>query len=431
MLSGPTGALTHAEKQQHIGFKNGQLKPYVLKSIVDKFNQWWSDRYNGMQIHFEFGNDDYKYLTTSEPAAARNRILNQRLQSLGINEPITILEGFVGCGADTITFISDMKPQAKLIYTCDEKPEKLALAKKNVENFKKAYHETFKDSPRTDVKILPLSLKNLIYQEIEPGAIDLLYLDPPWENQNGTGEVGGSALVEFLDEHAFQPIMQWVSGENRPKLIVIKTRFDADAMKKLQVPGYIFVDTLDFTPFRQEVHFHTLQSTMCRTHHVWHPSRNYVQLYPSSAQNNKIGWHDDVKHKDQYYIEYVNKEDKTPYWITKEGKKQKKKIKNAEPSIKEYVPSREGRPPKYLVGPVENTPQQSQTHQVEPSQFQDDDANQRESDQNGEEFKVVASRSKKNAAHPVAVPSKGGRRDAASLNMFDVLRNRNDSRFTW
>lgn len=92
--------------------------------------------------------------------------------------------------------------------------------------------------------------------------------------------------------------------------------------------GYAFVDTLDFTPFRREVHFHTFQLLSCRTHHVWHPSRFYMQnIKPKKS----VGVEDS---EETYRIDNIPVEEKGNFWnlieneVRKKIKDEKQKIQN-------------------------------------------------------------------------------------------------------
>lgn len=286
-----------------------KITPAILEGMVHQFNQWWWD-YRHMTINFTYRMDDWRYITGSEAALARNDIINLRLKAMGLTDNITILEPFAGSGADTITFLHDIHPTPKLIVACENNPSKRDLADTNVTNFKQAYKERYGVDCKTEVKIVPIESALAIYQKFDNIAIDLLYLDPPWEVKTGEGELQGLHLVKWLDKNVFQSFKDtW--QKNRPKIIIIKTRFGKDEMKDLEIDGYLFVDTMDFTPFRNTVHFHTLVSTDVRTHHIWVPSEKYIKIHPYAAKANNV-W--GQKYAATYKIGYVNDENKTKMW---------------------------------------------------------------------------------------------------------------------
>lgn len=276
----------------------------VLRKMVRQFNDWWKSFHDGMDIHFKFGEDDWKYLTPSEPAAARNELINIRLKALGVTSAITILDAFGGCGSDLITFLVDIEPSPSRIFSCDENEKKQALTQKNLQNFIEAWNDKYKGTPiDTDVTVAPISIKNLIYREDIVGAIDLMYLDPPWTLEKGQPEADGPGLVAWLQKHVFGRMEKDVLDVNMPKLIVIKTRFGEDVMKTLHIKDYLFIDTMDFTPFKSEVHFHFFQSEKCRTHHRYHPSEVYRKLYRAAAKSNQGGIANE-----RYFVEYIKRE---------------------------------------------------------------------------------------------------------------------------
>ena len=290
------------------GQKKRQATDEQIALMVKRFNQWW-EIFHKMKIGFQFGREDYRYITPSEAALARNNILNLRLQAMGITNHITIMEGFAGTGADTISFISDIKPTPKRILACDSNQTKRAQIEQNITNFVDAYKTRYSPKKVPDVKYYPMEVHTMLEHKAPVGAIDLLYLDPPWELVEGK-DASGPELVRWLAKNVFSQFsLLW--KDNRPKLIIIKTRFNADEMKTLNIDGYLFVDTLDFTPFHRTVYFHTLQSTECRTHHVWLPSRQYVDLNPAAARGNYLK---DAKYGQTYQIAYMQKEDKLLYW---------------------------------------------------------------------------------------------------------------------
>ena len=266
---------THLQNQTK-DRKHRKLTPQDLENMVKQFNDWWSYNYRGMQIHFNFTLDDYQFLTTSEPARARNMILYQRLLCMGLTSPITIVEAFAGCGADTISFIADI-PNIKAIYACDKDPDKRNMALQNVKNFVQAYNDAFMhsgkrphplvspvpqqpsevdygharkalmDGPpvkrvgietysfdvaseggKSIVEILPTTIEALFDYTPQEGAIDLLYLDPPWASQEHDGDAGGTELTNFLNVNVFNPMITHVHPINWPKLVILKTRFTAE-----------------------------------------------------------------------------------------------------------------------------------------------------------------------------------------------------------
>lgn len=294
-----------------------------LQTMVNQFNQWWLD-VHGLKLEFKFGMDEWKYVTPSEVAAARNDMLNQKFAALGIATPIKILDVFCGCGSDLITFLSDFQPPPKVIYGCDMKDGRKHLSEKNYNNFKEAWNKKYSNTkfghqynPRpinTDVEIKALSVSDLIYKEMLLGGVDLLYLDPPWTLNAGRGIAKPDELFEFLHREVFFPISEYTNPVNKPKFVVIKTRFGSQEMGKLKLDGYIFTDTLEFTPFNQTAYFHTLQSTTCWTDHLWHPSSKYAIVHPVLKK-----YHPEEPCNGPWYIEYREKEDLNPYW--KDGKK--------------------------------------------------------------------------------------------------------------
>ena len=104
---------------------------------------------------------------------------------------------------------------------------------------------------------------------------------------------------------------------------------------------------------KNKVHFHTLQSTACRTHHVWHPSREYVDLYPTAARHNHM-LH--IGFGPTYKIESIKEEDKRQYWEW--VPRRSRAVGNAEESNDEdhpntIVATRKGCPPTFSVNPEE------------------------------------------------------------------------------
>lgn len=322
--------ITGTSKPVHVKLHQTKLKGGMnYRLLLKEFNRYWKKK-RGLDIKFEFGEFDWKYGTASEPATARNMILNEKLSSMGLTNPITIVEAFVGTASDTITFLADIHPHPARIFSCDMDDQRRALAQGNVDRFEEAFQTKYPDVPHTEVEIYDGTVDNLFYKNYPNGAIDLLYVDPPWE-QDKHNEVNGPQLVDWMNEHVFDPMKQYITPQiNLPKIIIIKTRFGASEMKTLNVQGYIFVDTLDFTPFGREVHFHTLQSITNRTHHVWHPSRTYIDVYRriQESYRKKYGkpkWED---YGEDFAIEYVAEENGKDYWTKvikkhKDGKFQK------------------------------------------------------------------------------------------------------------
>jgi hypothetical protein len=359
-LTIPFWQVPEGERDPHWHEKKKKKKPLTDEQInlmVKRFNQWWRI-FHQMEINFSFGRGDYEYITPSEAALARNNILNLRLQAMGLTDPITIMEGFAGCGADTITFISDIKPTPKQIIACDNDESKRAQVETNIGNFAEAYRNRYRVDNMPTVMYYPMDVDTMIRRNAPIGAIDLLYLDPPWELVQGEGEVGGSELVKWLAKHVFSQFSQlW--KKNRPKLIIIKTRFDAKEMKRLNVDGYLFVDTLDFTPFHRQVHFHTLQSTECRTHHVWLPSQKYIDLHPAAARGNHLKG---VGYGPTYQVGYYKDEDTRPYWYKVKDNQIQDGTVDDEDTQYEVI-SRKNTPHKvFTVHPDESAPNGRDSH---------------------------------------------------------------------
>jgi hypothetical protein len=259
----------------------------TIGEMVVKFNRYWIDQYK-LHINFTFGEDDYPFITLTEAAMLRNELLRKKMDSMGLPENPVIVEPFAGCGADTITFLYDMKPQKIYVSEIDDK--KSELLRKNLENFEQATKETHNLGKTMNYYV---GLAKDIFENVIANSTDisLLYLDPPWVlhgikgNEEG-GEADAGQLLTYLKTNLFDPMRK---RKLAPKLIVIKTRFGWEKLRGVMNelpqnnmddprPLYVHTDTIIFKPFRRNVHFHTLQTTD-GTLHQWEHSEIQGRIY--------------------------------------------------------------------------------------------------------------------------------------------------------
>jgi hypothetical protein len=219
---------------------NPKLAAKVAK-MVKKYNEYWWQNHK-LEIHFHFDVEDYRYITLTEPALLRNRLLNAKMASMLLPINPVIVEPFAGCGADTITFLYNMKPRK--IYVCDRDYARKMLLQDNVTDFEQANQRKWNDP--TDRMDYYVGEANGIFDRVAASRdeISLLYLDPPWVLDDVTGngpdgEADAAQLVKFLTTEVFEPM----HVKNLiPKLIVIKTRFGwkelSQVMDKLPTKGH-------------------------------------------------------------------------------------------------------------------------------------------------------------------------------------------------
>ena len=247
----------------------------TLKRMNAQYNQYWKD-ITGRNIKFRFGEGDVKFMTVTEPALRRNLMLRKYF----VDDPV-VMEPFAGCGGDTITFMYNLG--AKTIYA-SAMAEKFAVnyIQGNVNNFQEAVPE----SGYTKVVLFKKSAAALFHElteeidedgNIQAVHIDLLYLDPPWTLPGMKEEATPAELLQFLNEQVFDPMLE---RGFTPKVIVVKTRFGWKDMRDLMshIQGYLHVDTIKFTPFKNEVNFHVLIVNRY-TISTWEPSQEYKHIY--------------------------------------------------------------------------------------------------------------------------------------------------------
>ena len=247
----------------------------TLNRMKAQYNAYWKD-ITGRDIKFRFGENNVKFMTVTEPALKRNLMLRKYF----VDDPV-VMEPFAGCGADTITLIYNLG--ARVIYASDM-AEKFAVdyIKGNVKSFQEAIPE----SKYTRVVLFKKSSAELFRElteettedgDIRAVHIDLLYLDPPWTLPGMQREATPSELLQFLDDEVFKPMFE---RGFTPKVIVVKTRFGWKEMRDMmsQIQGYSHIDTIKFTPFKNEVNFHVLIVNRY-TVSKWEPSQEYKYIY--------------------------------------------------------------------------------------------------------------------------------------------------------
>jgi hypothetical protein len=274
----------------------------LIAQMMRSFNNYWLVNYQ-LKTNFEFTWEDYKYITTTEPALLRNTLLNEKMKSMALPKHPVIVEPFAGCGADTITFLYNMKP--KRIYVCDRDDVRSSLLQNNVTNFEKVVNDKF--GSMTQIMDYYVGESRGIFDNVARAGddISLLYLDPPWklngiQGKGHDGEADAEQLVMFLIEQVFVPMQK---SSLFPKLIVIKSRFGWEELSKVmdKLPKkrdgtamYIQTDTILFTPFKHPVYFHTLQTTNCVLHQ-WKHSVDYDKIYKGhSSHDRNTGKHGDL-----------------------------------------------------------------------------------------------------------------------------------------
>jgi hypothetical protein len=240
-----------------------------INEFVRNYNMYWTD-VTGKDIKFRYGNAHVKQLTLPEAALRRN----VELRGYFKYRP-TIFEAYPGCGGDTITFLYNFDPKA--IYASDltQKYEPNYI-RNNVIKFQQQFPETKKTkvilfNKRASDFLLELSeQQGGEEQSDEHVHVDMLYLDPPWTLDGMDREMTAEEMMDYLSKEIFDPIYE---RGFTPKLIVLKARFDWKSMRGLmsKLPGYLHVDTMNFSPLRREVRFHIMLSTRY-TVSTWHES---------------------------------------------------------------------------------------------------------------------------------------------------------------
>jgi hypothetical protein len=271
-----------------------------LDEMNRQYNFYW-EQITGKNPKFYFGFDGVKYITAAEPAIRRNMNIKALL---GMDEP-HICEPYAGYGADSVAFLMTMK--AKFLYCNDKKgaPENgkyvyvSDLVTKPGQNEAPAegtgsslgalngkrkpkvtawdhelknlirFQETYEETQQTQVILFNMGAKEMMetageFRDTEgnmvPFHIDLLYLDPDWTLPGMKREATAAELLDNMHENILQPMFK--RGQ-RPKAIVIKTRFQWEEMRGVmdRVDGYIHLQTMLTTPFRNEIAFHILISS--------------------------------------------------------------------------------------------------------------------------------------------------------------------------
>jgi hypothetical protein len=262
--------------------------PEVVEKMVRDFNAYWMQSFK-LDINFQFGQRDYQFITFSEPAILRNRLIRKKMESMMLPVNPVIVEPFAGWGADTITFLFNLDP--KKIYVCERNDDASKQLRTNVTNFDDALETNYKD-PKGRMDYYVGEAKN-IFDKVatSPNEIDLLYLDPPWVLDGVTGnlrdnEADNAQLITFLMDNVFTPMQ---AKNLIPKIIVIKTRFDWKKLSQVMHmlpekddgdPQYVQTDTIFFKPLKRTVYFHTLQTTDCVLHR-WEHSKIQDTIYPN------------------------------------------------------------------------------------------------------------------------------------------------------
>ena len=255
---------------RHVGYSYA-----TLDSMIGQYNWYWK-AITGRDVHFRFGKDSVKFLTVTEPALKRNEMLLKYFAS----DPV-VMEPFAGPGADTVSFLFNLG--AKQIYASDMTQKfSVDYIKRNVQSFQEAFPETRHVQVVLFNKRSATFLRELTEEIDEKGVtqavhIDLLYLDPPWQLPGMDREATPLELLQFLNDEVFDPVFE---RGFTPKVIVVKTRSGWQEMRELmsQIQGYLHVDTIQATPFTNEINFHVLivnRYTVTK----WIPGKIYRYAY--------------------------------------------------------------------------------------------------------------------------------------------------------
>jgi hypothetical protein len=289
-------SLTARKKNTKNTKKYRRHGPVDVQPMIAAFNKYWSLKYD-MDIDFIFTDLEYRFITFSEPAILRNELLNDKMRAMGLSPHPIIIEPFAGCGADTISFLFNMNPTK--IYVSEVRQDRIDQLRGNVTKFEKAMPDVMTPAydvqntvqPKGSIVSISQCESRDIFTYVNEENISLLYLDPPWTVWSITGkaennELDAGQLLDYLNDEVFSPML---AKKIKPKLIVIKTRFDWKELKKVmhQLPKkdsdtnedlYIQTDTIYFQPLKSTVYFHTLQTTEC-TVHQWEKSSIQGEIY--------------------------------------------------------------------------------------------------------------------------------------------------------
>lgn len=283
--------MMQAHMDTHVRFLGRDTTPskQTLKEMNRKYNQYWEE-FTGRNPGFYFGLEQYKYITIAEDALKRD----QKIMDWLMIENPCIVEPYAGYGADTVAMAFNMNPRflfcndragapenGKFVYVRDAIEEskgrqgQRGLRHTQVSPFDyelknlMRFQETFPETLKSQVVLFNMEARQFFEEATEfrdtagnimPFHCDVLYLDPNWTLPGATREATADELVDSMQAEVFEPMFR---RGMRPKMIVIKTRFKWEEMRRVmdKIEGYLHMQTILFTPFTREVAFHLLITT--------------------------------------------------------------------------------------------------------------------------------------------------------------------------
>jgi hypothetical protein len=161
-----------------------------MKRFLD-FNTQVKDRC-GRFVNFQFDHEEARYITFPNHVEERSAVLRSLISC---RSPV-IVDAFACVGGDSIALMGDF-PDATLyavqrVHTEVER-QRFARLTSNVNNYNTVVNQT-----RTNVLAVDSDIEDFMSAVDRP--IDLLYLDPPWEQAVHGPELGEADLVANMLE---------------------------------------------------------------------------------------------------------------------------------------------------------------------------------------------------------------------------------------